>query len=47
MMPGEREQREAARPGHGPILVDGPTWAAMAARAGSAIAAPQAASGLT
>ena len=29
MMPGEREQREMAAPATAPILVDGPTWAAM------------------
>jgi LDH2 family malate/lactate/ureidoglycolate dehydrogenase len=41
MMPGEREQREAERADGGPILVDGPTWVAMVARAGDAIRVPQ------
>jgi hydroxycarboxylate dehydrogenase B len=41
MMPGEREQREAAGRGDGPVLVDGPTWAAMTTMAGDAIRAPK------
>ena len=41
MMPGEREQREASGRGQSPILVDGPTWIAMAKKAGGAIRAPK------
>jgi uncharacterized oxidoreductase len=44
MMPGEREQREAARRGDGPILVDGPTWQAMASKAAGRIRVPEPAS---
>jgi L-lactate dehydrogenase len=39
MMPGERERREAAA-GGGQVLVDGPTFAAMVARAGAVIPVP-------
>ena len=41
MMPGEREQRAMAGAGDVPILVDGPTWASMLARAGDRIAVPR------
>jgi LDH2 family malate/lactate/ureidoglycolate dehydrogenase len=41
MMPGEREQNEAVRPDTGTILLDGPTWRSMVARAGSAIRVPE------
>jgi uncharacterized oxidoreductase len=41
MMPGEREQQEAALRGDGPILVDGPTWRAMASKAGGRIRVPE------
>jgi hydroxycarboxylate dehydrogenase B len=39
MMPGDREQ-EATRTGTEGILVDGPTWRAMVARAGTRIVVP-------
>ena len=41
LLPGEREQRIAGSAGEGPVLVDGPTWAAMTAKAGERIKLPQ------
>ncbi|MFN0193281.1 MAG: Ldh family oxidoreductase [Aestuariivirga sp.] len=40
LLPGEREQREAARTGGATVLVDGPTWQAMVRAAGSGIDVP-------
>ena len=40
LLPGEREQEIAASAGDGPVLVDGPTWAAMTAKAGDRIELP-------
>jgi uncharacterized oxidoreductase len=40
LMPGEREQRHEEESRAGTILVDGPTWAAMVARAGSSVPLP-------
>ncbi len=40
MMPGEREQQEMARSGGRAVLVDGPTWTSMVARASGRIAVP-------
>jgi len=42
MTPGEREQRALAAGGAQRLVVDGPTWAAMTARAGARIRAPAA-----
>jgi uncharacterized oxidoreductase len=42
MMPGEREQNEAARAANGPVTVDGPTWSALLAEAPAhRVAAPK------
>ncbi|HZP18895.1 MAG TPA: Ldh family oxidoreductase [Bauldia sp.] len=35
MLPGEREQEEAARSANGPVLVDRPTWDSLASAAGA------------
>jgi hypothetical protein len=42
LLPGEREQRIAESAGEGPVLVDGPTWAAMVTKAGDRISLPSA-----
>ena len=40
LLPGEREQQAAREAAHAPVLVDGPTWAALVARAGGRIPVP-------